>query len=306
MSDVFDEVIEFPDAQRGKAFAQLKGLDETKRDLVKHVRLLLNPTLLDDWSKKHHGELLPAVAHFHDRPPLVLFSGDVGTGKTALAETFGHEVARTEKIPVRAMHLSLKARGAGAVGEMTRLVTTAFDEVEKIAAQAQSSGNKPGSATILIIDEADALAQSRGLDQMHHEDRAGVNALIRGINRLTSKSLPVVVVMCTNRVDAIDPAVMRRASAHFTFERPNEERRHEVLADAFGSVLSKDELGSLVNATGSVNGRNYGFTYSDLTQRLIPNILLAAFPDHPVTVEIALSVATMVRPTTPFTVEGHE
>jgi hypothetical protein len=30
------------------------------------------------------------------------------------------------------------------------------------------------------VDEGDALAQSRDLAQMHHEDRAGVNALIRG------------------------------------------------------------------------------------------------------------------------------
>lgn len=212
----------------------------------------------------------------------MLFSGDVGTGKTALAETFGHQVARSEKITVRAMHMSLKARGAGAVGEMTRLVTAAFDEVEKIACDNHTPGKKPSSAVILIIDEADALAQSRGLDRMHHEDRAGVNALIRGINRLTSRRLPVIVVMCTNREGAIDPAVMRRASARFSFERPNDERRQEVLTDAFGRILPQEDIASLVQVTGPLNGRTYGFTYSDLTQRLVPSILLAAFPDRPV------------------------
>ena len=42
------------------------------------------------------------------------------------------------------------------------------------------------------------MAQSRELGQMHHEDRAGVNALIRGVDYL---------VMCTNRLEALDHAV---------------------------------------------------------------------------------------------------
>ena len=33
-------------------------------------------------------------------------------------------------------------------------------------------------AVILLVDEADALAQSREAAQMHHEDRAGVNAFL--------------------------------------------------------------------------------------------------------------------------------
>ena len=40
---------------------------------------------------------------------------------------------------------------------------------------------KPELAAILLIDEADALAQSPAQSQMHHEDRAGVNALVRKI-----------------------------------------------------------------------------------------------------------------------------
>ena len=74
---------------------------------------------------------------------------------------------------------------------------------------------------VLVIDEADALAQSREMAQMHHEDRAGVNALIRGIDELAGRRLPIAVVLCTNRPDAIDPAVRRRAAEIFRFERPD-------------------------------------------------------------------------------------
>lgn len=70
---------------------------------------------------------------------------------------------------------------------------------------------------MLLIDEADALAQSRENAQMHHEDRAGVNAFIRGIDRIANQKLPAAVLMCTNRLKALDPAVQRRAAEVLTF-----------------------------------------------------------------------------------------
>ncbi len=73
----------------------------------------------------------------------------------------------------------------------------------------------------MLIDEGDALTQSREATQMHHEDRAGVNAFIRGVDRLAEQHLPVVVILCTNRLSSIDPAVQRRAADIFRFVRPN-------------------------------------------------------------------------------------
>ena len=53
---------------------------------------------------------------------------------------------------------------------------------------------RPASSS--VVDEADSLAQSREQTQMHHEDRAGVNALLRGIDDFTTEGLPIVVVLC--------------------------------------------------------------------------------------------------------------
>ena len=64
---------------------------------------------------------------------------------------------------------------------------------------------------------------------MHHEDRAGVNALIRGVDDLATGNLPAIVVMCTNRLEALDPAVRRRAAVTFAFSRPNEAQRAAFL-----------------------------------------------------------------------------
>lgn len=61
------------------------------------------------------------------RPPLVVLAGDVGSGKTELAETIGDAVARTEKIDLTLLPLSLSTRGQGRVGEMTQLLSAAFD-----------------------------------------------------------------------------------------------------------------------------------------------------------------------------------
>jgi SpoVK/Ycf46/Vps4 family AAA+-type ATPase len=260
--DLFDPATEFPNPRARERYAELVGLDNVKERLEKEARLLLNPGLLDEWSKQNHGEVIPIVARFRERNPLFVFAGDVGTGKTALAETFGDTVARSEKISVTLMRLSLNARGGGRVGEMTMLIADAFQAVvERL--EGQRGPARPTSAVILLIDEADALAQSRELAQMHHEDRAGVNALIRGVSRLANERLPAIAVLCTNRLTALDPAVQRRAAAIFIFDRPDAVQRQLVLARAFaGSGLTEAELLRLAELTGP-NGRAYGFTYSD-------------------------------------------
>jgi AAA+ superfamily predicted ATPase len=60
---------------------------------------------------------------------------------------------------------------------------------------------------------------------MHHEDRAGVNAFIRGIDRIANEKLPAAVIMCTNRLSALHPAVRRRAAEVLSLSRPAEEQR---------------------------------------------------------------------------------
>ena len=67
---------------------------------------------------------------------------------------------------------------------------------------------------------------------MHHEDRAGVNAFIRGIDRIGNGRLPAAAIMCTNRLNALDPAVKRRAADILIFERPDDAQRYAVLAEA--------------------------------------------------------------------------
>lgn len=300
--DLFSEVLTYPSANAERRFDALVGLDEIKRRVLTEARILLRPAQLDAWSERHHGTSIPATDRLKGRLPLFLFSGDVGTGKTELAETFGAPLARELDLPVQLFGLSLSARGTGAVGEMTRLLQAAFTEVADAAAVGKA--REARSAVILLIDEADALAQSRELAQMHHEDRAGVNALVRGIDRLRRDSLPVIVIMCTNRLEALDPAIRRRAAATFSFERPDASARMVVLGSLLvGADLTDEQLQALADATGP-SGTALGCTFSDLTQRLVPDLVLDAFArDRPIEFARALDLAQAMTPTPTFVMQ---
>ena len=188
---------------------------------------------------------------------------------------------------------------------MTALIAGAFREVEEHAKKIALNNENPSAAIVLVIDEADALAQSRELSQMHHEDRAGVNALIRGVDKFGGGTLPVVVVMCTNRLAALDPAVLRRAAGIFEFRRPTLDQRKVVLETHLAELGFTDEqLRELAEVTGEVSGRSYGYTYSDLIQRLLPQCLLDAYPDSRLVFERALKLAQGLEPTAPFQGNG--
>jgi len=245
---------------------------------------------------------LAALDLLQRRPPLFIFAGDVGTGKTELATTFGDALARATDTRVQLFCLSLRARGSGAVGEMTRLISDAFRYLREHCPKLQ--GKKPSGAAILLIDEADALAQSREFVQMHHEDRAGVNALIRGVDDIAASKLPCLIVMCTNRLSAIDPAVRRRAAAVFEFCRPAQELRHKLLEKTLaGAGLTRVDCEVIAQHLGETKARDYGYTFSDITQRFIPSLVLAAYPKDRITRHLALAVIDEMEPTPPFKTE---
>lgn len=300
LDELFERRLTFPDFEPQERLARLVGLDDHKERLIKVLGLLVNPSGLEAWAQKHHPGAKGLLTLVLRRPPLVVLAGDVGSGKTELAETIGDAVARQEKIEITLFPLSLSSRGQGRVGEMTQLLSSAFDYAVDAANKLKGSNGRARGAVILLVDEADALAQSRESAQMHHEDRAGVNAFIRGIDRLANGRLPAAVIMCTNRLNALDPAVKRRAAEILAFDRPNDTQRHAVLDTALHALgLNSKQIDDLVAATGKGKG-HYGFTFSDLTQRLLPAIVLDAYPSSSVTAARALEIATQMQPTPPF------
>src|SRR6478609_12196892 len=156
---VFEHAINLPDPEMRKRLSQLVGLDETKDRLIKLLSLLVNPAGVRSWAKEHHPDANSALDYVLRRPPLVVLAGDVGSGKSELAHTIGDAVARQEKIDITLLPLSLSTRGEGRVGEMTQLLSAAFDHTLAEAGRLKSSSGRARGAVILLVDEADALAQ---------------------------------------------------------------------------------------------------------------------------------------------------
>lgn len=301
LDELFERRITYPDFEPQERLARLVGLDDHKARLTKMLGLLVNPAGLEAWAKKHHPGANGALQTVLRRPPLVVLAGDVGSGKSELAETIGDAVARQENIEITLFPMSLSTRGQGRVGEMTQLLSAAFDYVHAEAGKLKGSGGRSRGAVILLVDEADALAQSREAAQMHHEDRAGVNAFIRGVDRLANSRVPAAVIMCTNRLTALDPAVRRRAADILAFQRPGESQRRAVLEPPLGQFgFTPPQINAVVAATGARKESGYGFTFSDLTQRLLPAIVLDAYPAQKVTASRALEIARAMLPTPPF------
>lgn len=310
-NELFDPVLNYPDSDAAERLSNLVGLDKHKERLITDLTLLIMPKRLREWADKFHDGASSIVNSILARPPFVILAGDVGCGKSALAESIADPISRELNVNVMLYPMSLSTRGRGAVGQMTQLLSAAFDHIYSQAKKlSHVHGESSSGAVILLIDEADALAQSRETDQMHHEDRAGVNALIRGIDRLASARLPAAVIMCTNRPNALDPAVERRAADILYFIRPDAEQRKAVLDAPLRELGFCDKaIEAIVSATGCSTDndgtRREGFTFSDLTQRLLPAIVLSAYPSHAVDVEQSLEIARAMQPTRQFRGESY-
>lgn len=300
-SELFEQTINFPDPDMQDRFNLLVGLDETKETLKKILGLLVNPEGVAKWANKYHPDANLVLNFVTRRPPLIVLAGDIGSGKSELAYTIGDAVARQQDIDVELFPLSLATRGQGRVGQMTQLISSAFEYTLDRAKKLKNTSGKSRGAVILLVDEADALAQSRESDQMHHEDKAGVNAFIRGIDGLGNGKYPAAVIMCTNRPNSLDPAIRRRAAQIVYFKRPSEEGRHMVLDGPLRELgFDEEDIQNIVELTGPRNDRSYGFTFSDLVQRLLPSLVLDAYPSQAVDPKRAIVVTESILPTSPF------
>lgn len=286
---IFDSETVLPDDGLSAKERTLLGFETRYGRVRDQLRLLLSMDELGAWNRKYHGGKLALCALVAEQYPLAIFHGDVGTGKTAMAECIANRLileSRTEDSVL--FKLSNRVRGSGKVGEMGTLLAEAFQQV------AQAAGR--GRRAILVIDEADSLAAARSQDHSHHEDKVAVNTLIQGIDDLRRYGGRIVVILCTNRASVVDPALQRRAAIIEEFKRPSAEERRQLFTMDLGALALKEpELGFLVDSTGAREGQP-GWTYSDIRTRLYPAALAVAFPDGPVRFDHLRTVAAAMKP----------
>ena len=285
----FESRRELPDEALRAQAARLVGFARRFERLSGQMRLLTDVEGVKRWAGRHHAGGAGLVAALGDRYPLIIFHGDVGTGKTATAEAAADSLARLLDTDGFVLKLSTRVRGIGHVGEMSTLIGDAFAEAIALA------GRKRFVA--LIIDEGDALAFNRAAERAHHEDRVGVNTLIQKIDDTRQLGGRLLILLCTNRFAALDPAVLRRAALIEEFRRPDEHERRELFTRALAGVkLTPKLVDELVTITGARDGRP-AFTFSDVQTRLIPAALARAYPDRALTADDLLIAAAELEPT---------
>ncbi len=227
-------------------FADVAGVDEEKAELQEVVDFLRNPQKFADIGARiPHG---------------ILLSGPPGTGKTLLARAVAGE-ADVQFLSISGSDFMEMYVGVGA-----SRVRDLFDQAKRVA------------PAIIFIDEIDAVGRKRGsgLGGGHDEREQTLNQLLVEMDGFT-RTEGVIVLAATNRVDILDPALLRpgRFDRQIYVGRPDAKGREEIL-----KVHAKDKrLDDSVNLH-TVAMATAGFTGADLSNLLNEAAILAARADR--------------------------
>lgn len=230
------------DSGKKIGFANVAGLKEEKEELEEIVDFLREP-----------GKYTKLGARI---PKGVLLVGPPGTGKTLLAKAVAGEAG------VPFFSISGSDFVEMFVGVGASRVRDLFEDAKR---------NAP---CIVFIDEIDAVARRRGtgMGGGHDEREQTLNQLLVEMDGFGVNE-GIIVMAATNRVDILDPAIMRpgRFDRKVTVGRPDVEGRKEILkVHAKNKPLAEDvDLEQIARTTA-------GFTGADLENLLNESAILAA------------------------------
>lgn len=227
-------------------FSKVAGLKEEKEELEEIVDFLREP-----------GKYTKLGARI---PKGILLVGPPGTGKTLLAKAVAGEAG------VPFFSISGSDFVEMFVGVGASRVRDLFDDAKK---------NAP---CIVFIDEIDAVARRRGtgMGGGHDEREQTLNQMLVEMDGFGVNE-GIIVMAATNRVDILDPAIMRpgRFDRKVHVGRPDVGGREEILhVHAKNKPLSEDvDLKQIAQTTA-------GFTGADLENLLNEAAIRAAKEDR--------------------------
>ena len=228
-------------------FDDVAGSDEEKEELREIVEFLKDP--------KRFVSLGARI------PKGVLLVGPPGTGKTLLARAVAGEAG------VNFLSISGSDFVELYVGVGASRVRDLFDQAKK------------DCPAIVFIDEIDAVGRQRGagLGGGHDEREQTLNQLLVEMDGFSANE-GVIVLAATNRVDILDPALLRpgRFDRQVYVGYPDMKGREAILkVHCRKKPLAEDvDLREVAKSTG-------GFTGADLENLMNEAALLAARKDQP-------------------------
>ena len=228
-------------------FSKVAGLHEEKEDLAEIVDFLKNP---DKYRKL--GARIPKG---------VLLVGPPGTGKTLMAKAIAGEAG------VPFFSISGSDFVEMFVGVGASRVRDLFEDA------------KANSPCIVFIDEIDAVARKRGsgMGGGHDEREQTLNQLLVEMDGFGVNS-GIIVLAATNRVDILDPAIMRpgRFDRKIMIGSPDVRGREEILkVHAADKPLADDVSLERVARTTA------GFSGADLENLMNESAIMAAKDGRP-------------------------
>jgi len=194
-SAIREVFVEVPDVK----WSDVGGLDNIKQELKEAI----------EWPLKYPDVFKKAGTN---PPKGIMLYGKPGTGKTLLAKAVANE-SGVNFISIKGPQLISRY-----VGESERGVRETFRKAKHVA------------PTILFLDEIDSLVPRRGSSSTdaHVTERVISQFLTEmdGIEELKG----VVVLGATNRLDLVDPAILRSGRFDLLFELPvpDEKTREEI------------------------------------------------------------------------------
>ncbi len=230
------------DADNQTTFEDVAGLREEKEDLEEVVDFLKSPS--------KYVELGARI------PKGILLVGPPGTGKTLLAKAVAGEA-----------HVPFFTISGSDFVEM--FVGVGASRVRDLFAEA-----KRNAPCIVFIDEIDAVARRRGtgLGGGHDEREQTLNQMLVEMDGF-SVNEGIIVLAATNRVDILDPAILRpgRFDRKINVGRPDVKGREEILkVHTKKKPLSEDvDLQEIARTTA-------GFAGADLENLMNESAIIAA------------------------------
>ena len=235
-----------PDDNKKVTFKDVAGLHEEKEELEEVVTFLKEP-----------GKFIKVGARI---PKGILLEGPPGTGKTLLARAIAGEAG------VPFFSISGSDFVEMFVGVGASRVRDLFQDAKR---------NAP---CIVFIDEIDAVARRRGtgMGGGHDEREQTLNQLLVEMDGFGTNE-GIIVMAATNRVDILDPAILRpgRFDRKVAVGAPDVRGREEILkVHARNKPLSEDvDLVQIAQTTA-------GFTGADLENLLNEAAIRAAIADR--------------------------